>query len=298
MPMSLSRKIRYAVQVALDTRYWAFFMQRQTLNPIARARNAVAAARKRPNACPARENSSALSRQLEVNGYADLGRVLDAKRTAEVRSYFAAARAQDPYRPHLPPVSQPSDAAPETHVAYYPSEVVAAAPHLLSIANSPVVLGAVSEYLGCKPTISYMAAWWSIAGHTEPDEAEWFHRDVDDWRLVKFFVYLTDVDQSAGPHVYVKGSHTVASLLPIRRYTDDEVVSEFGADSLHTWLGDAGVGFLEDTFALHRGLPAEVRHRLAFQVVYSIGIVPYGPRTPINLIADGYDKYINRVYFK
>jgi hypothetical protein len=34
-----------------------------------------------------------------------------------------------------------------------------------------------------------------------------FHRDSEDWRYLKILVYLSDVDDGAGPHVYLHGSH-------------------------------------------------------------------------------------------
>lgn len=39
-----------------------------------------------------------------------------------------------------------------------------------------------------------------------------FHFDLDDWRQLKFFFYLTDVDLQPDPHVYVQGSHRCHAL--------------------------------------------------------------------------------------
>jgi hypothetical protein len=165
------------------------------------------------------------------------------------------------------------------------------------------VLEAVQSVLGCKPTISVMTAWWSMAGHEQGQHAELFHRDYDDWRFVKLFVYLTDVDEGAGPHVYVRGSHREDALMPIRRYSDDEVAAAFGRERFVQFQGAAGTSFLENTFGFHRGLPARVTPRLIFQVVYGQGPILYGPRRPIvdaGQVAPGQalDPHVNRIYLR
>src|SRR5690606_8644383 len=96
---------------------------------------------------------------------------------------------------------------PETHVGHFDDRTILHAPHVLRIANDPEIISAVSGALGARPIISSLIAWWSIPHAGQAREAELFHRDVDDWRFIKLFVYLTDVDAGAGPHVYVPGSH-------------------------------------------------------------------------------------------
>jgi len=118
---------------------------------------------------------------------------------------------------------------------------------------------------------------------------------------VKFFLYLTDVDDTAGPHIYVKGSHKEDVLLKIRRYTDEEVEGAFGADRIVHFTGPAGTCFLENTYGIHRGLPPASKARLIFQVVYSQSVIIYGPKQPVVARRDlrsseALDRYVNRVY--
>jgi len=164
----------------------------------------------------------------------------------------------------------------------------------------------VERLLGCKPTVGYLTAWWSFKGHAAGEQAELFHRDVDDWRFFKLFVYLTDVDAEAGPHAFVPGSHSVPRLLRVGRYSDDQVAAAFGADAVHYFTGARGTAFLEDTFGLHRGLPPRSRNRLVLQVVYSLSALPYGPSAPSAARALAPDAqasaarepYINRIYLR
>ena len=132
-------------------------------------------------------------------------------------------------------------------------------------------------------------------------QAENFHRDVDDVRFLKFFAYLTDVDETSGPHVYIVGSHRENRLTRICRYTDAEIAEAFGTENQHRFTGPAGTAFLENTFGLHRGVPVQTAPRLMMQAVYSLGVAPYGPRRPVARIGhDGVpadlDPYINRIY--
>ena len=43
------------------------------------------------------------------------------------------------------------------------------------------------------------------AGNVHSDDI--YHRDVDDFRFIKLFVYLTDTSSTTGAHSFIKGSH-------------------------------------------------------------------------------------------
>lgn len=240
---------------------------------------------------------------LTGDGFAMTPWLMTPDRVEEMRRHFAGQPSFNPYKPEHGTFQAPDQAPAGTHVAHFRPEVVVNAPHALAIANDPAVLEAVQAALGCKPTISYMAAWWSIAGDGQAQHAELFHRDYDDWRFIKLFVYLTDVDAGAGPHIYVRGSHREDRLMPIRRYSDAEVEGAFGRERFVQFEGPAGTSFLENTFGFHRGLPARQTPRLIFQVVYCQGPILYGPPRPIaeaGRVAQGLtlDPYVNRVYLR
>jgi hypothetical protein len=88
-------------------------------------------------------------------------------------------------------------APPGTHVA----EIVEAPTlqALQRLALDPRLIDIASKYLGCKPYLDCVSAWWSIPGNDSPQEAENFHRDNDSIRFLKFFLYLTDVNADCGP---------------------------------------------------------------------------------------------------
>lgn len=242
---------------------------------------------------------------LKSEGYCPLTNIIQPSWIPEMMDYFNGKDCFDPYRAHLGQFRGPSNAPPETHVANYSTEIVAAAPRVFAIANHPDVLAVVAATLGAKPTIALMSAWWSLPrADGKPEHAEMFHRDIDDYRFIKLFCYLTDVDETSGPHVFVRGSHRVNKHTEAeRRLSDDFVAKEFGADNILRFVGPAGTTFLENTFGIHRGIPAATKPRMIFQVLYSLRPLIYSPKQPFvqsreNAELAKLDPYINRVYLQ
>ena len=286
----------------LDPRWRRFYLQRRFMRPETRARVSARIARARNEPPPASAEAVAMAQTLRRDGLVDLGALLSAEQCEELRAYFAGKDVIDPYRPALPPFKPHGEGREAAcHVAYHPDEDVVGAPHLLAAANHPRILEAMHQYFGCRPVISFLAAWWSYPTEMGPQQAENFHRDVDDWSFIKLFVYLTDVGAENGPHVYVRGSANSPQLNTIKRFGDDEVMAALGEEALAVKTGKAGSAFLENTFGLHKGMPLRRGTRLIFQAVYSVNPVPYGPLRPV---AD-FDRYLkgdaglrqtNRIY--
>lgn len=304
MIQKIVRRIR---MLTSDRRWWGFYLQRRFLKPAMRNRLASnVALRWRPAAqhpvLSVKDHASV--RALHSSGISMLGELLSKQSCEELRHYFGKHEVYDPYRlesPHFLPYED-DKRHPDAHIAHHLPKDVLSAPHLIALANDPHIIGVVSEFLGCKPTIGYLAAWWSYHTSKGAQQAEFFHRDVDDWKFVKLFVYLTDVGVDSGPHMYVQYSSSSDKLTEIRRFTDEEVCSSFGAENLLTLTAMAGQGFLEDTFGIHKGQPVEEGKRLIFQVVYAISVLPYGPLLPImtrmELGKPKLDSWINRIYLK
>ncbi|MEZ5909502.1 MAG: phytanoyl-CoA dioxygenase family protein [Hyphomicrobiaceae bacterium] len=295
-------KIAQRMKMIHDARYRNFYFQRMVTDIPTRERKAEALAARLPafQTVQARdiEERAAI---LDQDGFVMMENVVPSTWVNDMRSYFSETPCSDPYRPQLGSFLAPSGAPKGTHVAFFGNEAVTAAPHAFEIANHPSILGVAARFLGSKPTISYITAWWSVpAGDGTAQHAENYHRDVDDWRFVKFFIYLTDVDDTAGPHRFVRGSHRINRLTPIRRYTDEEVHAAFGAENEVSFTGKAGTCFLENTYGMHRGYPPKSTPRLIFQVLFSQREVIYGPKRSLVRIGEGapsgIDPYVNRVY--
>ncbi len=132
--------------------------------------------------------------------------------------------------------------------------------------------------VGFLPHSSYL--WWTFPTKSArvADKSlaslDRYHFDLDDWHALKFFFYLTDVDQDSGPHVYVVVSHRRRSLkhqltLLVGDPTD-EIVGFYGPDSLLTITGPAGKGFVEDPFGFHMGTVPNKAPRLMMEVGFGV----------------------------
>lgn len=148
-----------------------------------------------------------------------------------------------------------------------------------ALAFMPDALTAVAIHLGALPKILDVSLWRTLPGDGGNDAAQTWHRDVDDWRACKLFVYLTDVGPDQGPHMFVPGSHRpeffeIRGMVPDRYFYDAgrspgvaEVVEMMPRIEV---TGAAGTTFLANTFAFHRGKPVVTGSRLLFQVMYGL----------------------------
>lgn len=191
----------------------------------------------------------------------------------------------------------PLDAlAPGTAAAAYPLKTVLALPELFEIVNNPFVLDLAAAYLGCRPTLSSLGIRWSLPAGGGGNDVQHFHRDMDDWRSVKFFVYLTDVARDTGPHMYVRGSHRTQSRLRARPYSLAEVTARFGADAMTSITGARGTAFLADVYGIHRGAPPVAGPRLILQMQYSVlPIYAFAYRPVAAALPEGSDPYMYRL---
>lgn len=234
--------------------------------------------------------------ELHATGWSDLGQFLDDTEVDEILNKLTNFNLKDRYRPQhgeFTLTSVPSD----THVADYNIGNWSESPELINIANSPSIIKLAEGYLGCKPTISNIQLWWSFPGHKKSEEAENFHRDVDDWKFIKLFIYLTDVDENSGPHVYVQKSIDTHRYLPIKRYSDSDIEKYFGSGNIKVMTGNKGNAFMEDTFGFHKGQLAKSSRRLVMQVQYSINPIAINSYLANESNID-VDPYINRLYLK
>ena len=284
-----------------DARHRRFWLQRNVTSlPKRQAMAARVRARLPKPDGPLAPEAAARAAQVERDGYVLATDLVPAAWVAEMREYFAGQPCADPYRPKLASFVGPQNAPPGTHVAHFSPEIVVNSPRALEIVNLPAIVETVSAVLGGKPTITYMVALWTVPAHDGmAQHAEKFHRDVDDIDFIKFFMYMTDVDEESGPHVYIKGSHNKDRLTKIRRYEDDEVYDVFGRENEVRFTGPAGTSILEKTYGFHRGYPAKSKPRLMFSVIYSLRESVYGPKAPmVDARARGLtiDPFMNRIY--
>ena len=237
-----------------------------------------------------------LNEALRQHGLSAMQGPLPPQITADLLAYFKATPCHDPYRPHLGSFKWSKPPSNEVNIGYYTSEEVIGAPHMLDVINNSDILGAAELWFGCKPTIDNIGASWSYPGRETAKGAQRFHRDFDCSRSFKLFIYLTDVDETCGPHVYVRGSNRKPVLETGRAQTDDAVIAAFGEDAITPIHGPAGSWFLEDVYGFHKGTLPQLRPRLLVGIEYNLYPSPLAPKAPVLARAPGYDPFVNRVF--
>jgi hypothetical protein len=190
-----------------------------------------------------------------------------------------------------------SEVQKDSAFAGYTVDQLLRTPHLVDFFNHPAIVDFLEEALGCVPTLYSINAWWSFPGTTATGvNAQKFHRDTDDWRFITLFLYLTDVDEGAGPHQLVAGSHTLAGMTelmeraragganekmpdPVATFSGDyyfssefsDFVERHCRESVINVTGTAGTVFMANTVAAHRGLLPATSPRLVVWARYGFG---------------------------
>ena len=234
---------------------------------------------------------------LRADGIAMLPRLLSRAQIDAIHAYLR----NRPLSPHgrSTPLFLADAPPPELRMAEYSLADVLGCPHLLELANSAPLLRLAAQYIGCKPTISAIGLRWSYPREGVGTGLQGFHRDCDDWRFIKVFAYLTDVDEGAGPHVYVSGSHSERSSVRLAPYADEEVAARYGQQKMVRVTGPAGTFFAVDTHGVHKGLMPSSKPRLLLQIQYSLlPVYMYDYVPAAGPQAAKIDGYINRLLLK
>ena len=141
----------------------------------------------------------------------------------------------------------------------------------------PTLLAIAGRYLGGVPVHQGTRLRWSYGVELSELEkykySRSFHYDLDDYKAVKFFFYLTDVGMESGPHVCVRGSHKLKRFTyrVLRgRCSDDDIATFYGVEKVAVICGESGFGFVEDTSCMHKGLSPVGKHRLILILEYAL----------------------------
>ncbi|WFU52012.1 hypothetical protein [Sinorhizobium terangae] len=149
----------------------------------------------------------------------------------------------------------------------------------VAVQHDPLLLNVARHYLGGEARLITTRTWWSFptksASEADLSRASFkFHFDLDDWRMLKFFFYLSDVDADSGPHVYVRGSHNRRrlkhQLTLLVGHPAEDVLAFYGEENAITLTGKAGTGFVEDPFGFHMGTLAKEKPRLMMEIGFGV----------------------------
>jgi ectoine hydroxylase-related dioxygenase (phytanoyl-CoA dioxygenase family) len=143
-------------------------------------------------------------------------------------------------------------------------------PEVQELLADPTLIKVAQNYLKSKSIFTGFSLGYSARVKDKPDDnaAQTFHWDMERIKWLRFFIYLTDVDEDTGPHCFIKGSHR-AGVLPKEvyskgyvRHDDDEVLKIFGSDSYLEFIAKKGTIIAEDSRGLHKGKALNKGERL------------------------------------
>ena len=149
---------------------------------------------------------------------------------------------------------------------------------LMRLALDPKLLETVSLYLGLWPRLHAIGAWLNFPTEGDATEAQLWHRDPEDFRLIKVFIYLNDVGDESGPFSYIRRTHPFsegAAMIPAhsdsKRITDDEMRRTFPKSTWLSCVGPAKTMILADTVGYHRGGKPTKGSRILVTFTYTSG---------------------------
>ncbi len=134
-------------------------------------------------------------------------------------------------------------------------------PEILHWGLSERLLKIVESYLGLPVGYGGLSFYYSVADGRDAGPRLW-HRDKEDWRMIKVAVYLNDVDEAGGPYQSVKSAINdwlVANLPKYQRLSHTQM-QQLLADRFTDWslscIGKTGTVIFTDTArCYHRGKP-------------------------------------------
>ena len=147
--------------------------------------------------------------------------------------------------------------------------------------TSKELLSIVQSYLNTK-TISISASFFisnplEISDKKKYENAQFFHWDNDFRKFLKLYIYLSDVDENSGPHIFIKHSHKIKNKNHrlCRLYPDSQIYENYPSSHIIKFNGKSGSTFFVDSYGLHKGETPIKRSRILLNIHFGIGKILY-----------------------
>jgi len=146
-------------------------------------------------------------------------------------------------------------------------------PHIMSLVNS---------YMGMLSKLRGYSVWRNIPTRQVARESQLWHRDPEDRKILKMFVYLSEVDSESGPFNFLPKTHSSYKLkrepkatlikegeTSVRRVTDEDMEVIFPKGIWVSAEGPKGTVIFADTSGYHKGGCCLNNERLLFTCTYT-----------------------------
>jgi hypothetical protein len=149
---------------------------------------------------------------------------------------------------------------------------------LLRLALDPKLLEIISGYFGFWPCVHSVGAWLNYPTGAPAQLSQLWHRDPGDLKVIKVFIYLSDVDAQCGPFTYIPGTHPFGSVNALtkkldekKRVSDDLMARVLPSQSWRVCTGPANTMIVADTLGFHRGGKPIAGRRILITFTYTSG---------------------------
>jgi hypothetical protein len=165
----------------------------------------------------------------------------------------------------------------------------------------PTILNLVNSYFGMYVRLKAFNVWHNFPTKSMPRDLQRWHRDPEDRRLVKLFVYLTDVRDTAGPLTYILGTHWLPSTEPRQRVSRAVGTGALPSPDEHmrpvvpkgrwlTTMGPKGTVVLADIRGYHKAGLARDHDRILYTCMFASQASPFPEhferKMPIRISSD------------
>jgi hypothetical protein len=155
---------------------------------------------------------------------------------------------------------------------------------ILQLGLDRCLLDIVNSYFGLWARLNYVDLWYTIPlGADQPVKAsQRWHRDPEDDKILKVFLYFSDVNEEAGPLEYIVGSRRsggpYSRLWRYGSYPPQQELDARTQDAERVvCTGAPGTFVFCDTSGFHRGGHARSRARV-FSVLSYLSPASLSPR--------------------
>lgn len=163
---------------------------------------------------------------------------------------------------------------PRAYIVYV-DEPFMTCPASLPYVFSDLVECVARGVYGCAPLLTAGKVMRSYANELPILEFNWFHSDTQARRILKFFIYLHDVEPGGGAFCYVAGSHRrkPRGLCPPVYLSDAEAADFYGRGAVRELTAKRGTVIVADTVGYHRaGKPV---HADRSALLITTGVHPF-----------------------
>jgi hypothetical protein len=146
------------------------------------------------------------------------------------------------------------------------------------MALHPTVRSVANGYFRMHTQLRFYNVWRTLVVEHDPMASQLWHRDREDFLILKMFVYLRDVDADSGPFRYVPGTHRKGTVRAapdsfleghVARSTDEQMAEIVPPDAWIEATGSSGTIVFADTRGFHCGGRSRTRERLMFTALYT-----------------------------